>query len=83
MGHIPFTMGVLEDPLPHNSKPVSYEYDDITDSEDHMAKLKNIALLHQYIEGVKYQVFSTTLVGVAQQWFKQLQPCSSLFRRTI
>lgn len=68
----PFTIDVLEDPLPSHFKPVSYEYNGTTDLEDHVSKFENVALLHQYIEGVKCRVFSTTLVGTVQQWFKKL-----------
>lgn len=72
----PLTAGVLEDHLPNHFKHVNYEYNGTTDSKDHVSKFKNVALLHQYTEGVKCRVFSTTLVGAAQQWFKQLQPGS-------
>lgn len=68
----PFTPEVLEDPLSNHFKPVSYEYDGTSDPEDHVAKFENVALLHQYTKGVKCRVFSTTLVGATQEWFKQL-----------
>lgn len=51
-GSSPFTIGVLEDPLPPHFKPMNYEYNGFTDPDDHVAKFKNMALLHQYTEGV-------------------------------
>lgn len=48
----PFTVGVLEDPLPNHFKPVSYEYSGTTNLEDRVSKFENVALLYQYTEGV-------------------------------
>lgn len=71
-----FTTGMLEDPLPSQIKSVSYEYNDTTDPEDHASKCENIAFLYEYTEEGNCRVFSTMLVGAAQQWFKHLQPGS-------
>lgn len=62
----PFTKEILDNPLPSHFKPVNYEYHDASDPEDHIAKFENVALLHQYSEGVKCRVFSTTRVGATQ-----------------
>lgn len=62
----------MNDPLPPHFKPVSYEYDGTTNPKEHVAKFENVAMLHQYSEGVECRVFATMLVGPTQHWFKQL-----------
>lgn len=58
--------------MPSHFKLIIYEYDGTMDSDDHVSKYENVALLNQYFEGVKCRIFLTTLVGAAQQWYKQL-----------
>ncbi|XP_057803311.1 uncharacterized protein LOC131018613 [Salvia miltiorrhiza] len=38
--------------------------------------LKTMITLHQYTEGIKCRIFSITLTGIAQQWFRALEPDS-------
>ncbi|XP_057779771.1 uncharacterized protein LOC130998366 [Salvia miltiorrhiza] len=42
----------------------------------HMARFETMVMLHQYSEGIKCRIFSTTLIGLAQQWFRTLDPGS-------
>lgn len=52
------------------------EYMGSSDSEYHLGRFENVALLHQHLDGVKCRVFLNTLVGLAQHWFNQLSPNS-------
>ncbi|XP_057803377.1 uncharacterized protein LOC131018681 [Salvia miltiorrhiza] len=46
------------------------------DPKVHMAKFETVITLHQYTKGIKCKIFSTTLTGIAQQWFRALEPDS-------
>ncbi|KAL0445135.1 UNVERIFIED_CONTAM: hypothetical protein Slati_2236200 [Sesamum latifolium] len=52
--------------------PTITEYDGTTDTVEHLARFKNVALLHRYTDGIKCRVFVTTFARAAQQWFNQL-----------
>ncbi|XP_042380319.1 uncharacterized protein LOC121972744 [Zingiber officinale] len=59
--------------LPKGYRPPTIgEYDGSKDLEDHLRKFRNAALLHQYSDAVKCQVFLNTLSGSAQKWFDGL-----------
>ncbi|XP_073044289.1 uncharacterized protein [Primulina eburnea] len=73
----PFSLAILEEGLPPNFRQSNVgEYDGHTDPEEHLGRFENIALLHQYSDGVKCRVFLGTLVRSAQQWFNSLPPNS-------
>ncbi|XP_042401067.1 uncharacterized protein LOC121991109 [Zingiber officinale] len=73
-----FSEGIINDPLPkHYTSLTIEEYYGATDPDDHLAKFDNVPTLHQNTDGVKFQVFLTTLSGSAQRWFKRL-PNSSI-----
>ncbi|XP_042415147.1 uncharacterized protein LOC122004305 [Zingiber officinale] len=57
---------------PDLGAPSIGEYDGSKDPEDHLRKFKNAALLHQYSDAVKCQVFLNTLSGSALKWFDGL-----------
>ncbi|XP_057775220.1 uncharacterized protein LOC130994203 [Salvia miltiorrhiza] len=52
------------------------DYDGSEYPEVHMARFETLVMLHQYSEGIKCRIFSTTLTGLAQQWFRTLDPGS-------
>ncbi|XP_057770862.1 uncharacterized protein LOC130990653 [Salvia miltiorrhiza] len=52
------------------------EYDGSDDPEVHVAQFETMITLHQYTEGIKCRIFSTTLTGMAKQWFRALGPDS-------
>ncbi|XP_073137841.1 uncharacterized protein [Henckelia pumila] len=73
----PFARAILDEELPPNFKqPTLGEYDGSSDSEEHLGRFENAALLHRYLDAIKCWVFLTTLVRSAQQWFNLLQPGS-------
>ncbi|XP_042386607.1 uncharacterized protein LOC121978312 [Zingiber officinale] len=66
---VPFSTRVLCEKLPEGYWPPAIgEYDGSQDSEDHLRKFRNIALLHQYSDAIKCRVFLNTLSGSAQKW---------------
>lgn len=66
-----FSDRIIQEKLPHNFRPLQVDdYNGIVDQEEHLGHFENFALLHQYSNGVKCQIFLTTLVRSAQQWFK-------------
>ncbi|KAG8387940.1 hypothetical protein BUALT_Bualt02G0073500 [Buddleja alternifolia] len=68
-----FSSRILADELSNNFRaPNVSEYDGSSDPTEHLWKLDNCALLHQYSDAVKCRVFLTTLTRAAQQWFNQL-----------
>ncbi|XP_042373408.1 uncharacterized protein LOC121967085 [Zingiber officinale] len=70
---VSFSLRVLEEKLPKGYKPPAIgEYDGSKDPEDHLRKFRNAALLHQYSDVVKCQVFLNTLSGSTQKWFDGL-----------
>ncbi|XP_074573353.1 uncharacterized protein LOC141829726 [Curcuma longa] len=46
------------------------------DSEDHIGRFENAALLHQYMDNIKCRVFLATLAGSPMRWFNRLPPSS-------
>ncbi|KAL8489211.1 hypothetical protein ACS0TY_025204 [Phlomoides rotata] len=47
----PFLKEILSDPLPNNFKALAYKYDGTSDPHDHLLRLKNGTMLHQYTDG--------------------------------
>ncbi|XP_074588097.1 uncharacterized protein LOC141843999 [Curcuma longa] len=73
----PFSKEILEQELPRRfQQPQIGDYSGSTDLDDHMCRFEHMALLHQYADGVKCQIFLNTLVGPAQRWFQHLPPLS-------
>ncbi|XP_057789602.1 uncharacterized protein LOC131006462 [Salvia miltiorrhiza] len=52
------------------------DYTGKEDHEAHMARFESLMTLHQYNEGIRCRLFSTTLSGLAQKWFYKLDPGS-------
>ncbi|XP_042400920.1 uncharacterized protein LOC121990942 [Zingiber officinale] len=70
---VPFSARILNERLPKGYRAPSIgEYDGSKDPEEHLRKLKNAALLHQYSDAVKCRVFLNTLVGSTLKWFDGL-----------
>ncbi|KAL0295096.1 UNVERIFIED_CONTAM: hypothetical protein Sradi_6853100 [Sesamum radiatum] len=70
---VPFTETIMADELPLNCRtPAIAEYNGTTDPMEHLSRFEKVALLHRYIDGIKFRVFVTTFAGTAQQWFNQL-----------
>ncbi|XP_073304618.1 uncharacterized protein [Primulina huaijiensis] len=73
----PFSEAIVREPLPSNFKSAKIrDYDGNADSEEHLARFKNMAMLHYYPDRIKCKVFLTTLVDSAQRWFEGLAPQS-------
>ncbi|KAL0402469.1 UNVERIFIED_CONTAM: hypothetical protein Slati_4276800 [Sesamum latifolium] len=72
---IPFTEEVIVDELPVNCRTSAIvEYDGTIDSQEHLSRFENAALLHRYTDDIKCRVFVTTFACATQQWFNQLLP---------
>ncbi|XP_042465655.1 uncharacterized protein LOC122048116 [Zingiber officinale] len=70
---VPFSLRVLEEKLLTEYKPPAIgEYDGSKDPEDHLRKVWNAVLLHQYNNAIKCRVFVNTLSDLAQKWFDGL-----------
>ncbi|XP_073138608.1 uncharacterized protein [Henckelia pumila] len=68
---------VINEPFPGHYKSTKVrEYDGRTDPEEHLARLKNVVMLHCYEDMIKCKSFMTTLVDSAQRWFEKLEPQS-------
>ncbi|KAL0461287.1 UNVERIFIED_CONTAM: hypothetical protein Slati_0016300 [Sesamum latifolium] len=52
--------------------PAIAEYDGTSDPMEHLSRFENVAVLHQYTDGITCRVFVTTFARAAQQWFNQL-----------
>ncbi|KAL0281872.1 UNVERIFIED_CONTAM: hypothetical protein Sangu_2984200 [Sesamum angustifolium] len=53
--------------LPVNCRtPAIAEYGGTTNLQEHLSYFENAALLHQYTDGIKCQVFVTTFTRAAQ-----------------
>ncbi|XP_075503967.1 uncharacterized protein LOC142541295 [Primulina tabacum] len=73
----PFADIIVREPLPGNFKSAKVkDYDGNADSEEHLARFENMAMLHCYTDRIKCKVFLTTLVDSAQRWFEGLAPQS-------
>ncbi|XP_073121861.1 uncharacterized protein [Henckelia pumila] len=73
---------IVNESLPQNLKMMRVtDYYGSTDAEEHLGRFENAAMLHCYTDMIKFQVFLTTLVKSAQQWFNQLEPDSSKVKR--
>lgn len=66
-----FGANILSEELPGHFLPVTFEYAGKLDLGDH------VCMLHQFSDGIKCQVFVTTLTCPARQWFALLQ-CNSI-----
>ncbi|XP_042386956.1 BAG-associated GRAM protein 1-like [Zingiber officinale] len=76
----PFSQRVLDGPLLKHYQNLNIgDYSGTTDSEDHLLKFENAALLQQFTDGVKCRMFLTTFGGAAQRLFKRL-PDNSIRR---
>lgn len=65
---------ILEEELSrHFWPPHIREYMETTNPEDHLCRLENVFLLHQYSDSIKCQIFLTTLAGPSQYWFSRLK----------
>lgn len=69
---MPFTTEVMVDDLPPSFRPITFEYNGVTDPWEHLSRFENTSFLHRLSDGVKCRVFPTTLTGPAQQWSGQL-----------
>ncbi|XP_075518298.1 uncharacterized protein LOC142552407 [Primulina tabacum] len=75
----PFSDIIVREPLPGHLKSAKIkDYDGSSDPEEHLARLKNMAMLHCYGDQIKCKVFLTTLIDSAQRWFEGLAPQSIL-----
>ncbi|XP_048489887.1 uncharacterized protein LOC125491858 [Beta vulgaris subsp. vulgaris] len=54
----------------------SSKYDGISDPDDHVAAYEGHMFLYMQVDGIWCKVFPSTLIGIAQTWFKSLKPCS-------
>lgn len=70
----PFITNILNDKLPTNFCPVTFQYAWLTNPCDHICRFNNKAMLQQFTKGVKCLLFATTLTRPAQQWSIQLPP---------
>ncbi|XP_042442904.1 uncharacterized protein LOC122027957 [Zingiber officinale] len=69
----PFAQRILDDPLLKHYQNLNIgEHSGTTDPEDHLSKFESAALLQQFPDGVKCQMFLTTLGGATQRSFKRL-----------
>ncbi|XP_073033118.1 uncharacterized protein [Primulina eburnea] len=61
----PFLLAILKERLPPHFRQSNVgEYDRHTDTEEHLGRFENAALLHQYSDGVRCMVFLGTLVSI-------------------
>ena len=73
----PFTVGVLQFPLPTKFRMPQIEAFDIKkDPVDHLNTYKNQMELHGYQDPVRCRAFAITLKGSALAWFNRLLPAS-------
>lgn len=59
----------MRDELQASFRAVGFEYEGTIDHWDHICRFENMALLHQFTDGIKCRLFAITLTKVAQQWF--------------
>ncbi|XP_073121038.1 uncharacterized protein [Henckelia pumila] len=70
----PLSPEIIKEPLPVQFKSAKIKgYDGSGDPEEHMARFKNVAMLHCYNDQIKCKVFLTTLEDSAQRWFENLK----------
>ncbi|XP_021858453.2 uncharacterized protein [Spinacia oleracea] len=70
---LPFTPGILEEPLPMMKLPSHIKYDGSTDPDNHIAAYKGHMYLYTASLAVWCKCFLATLRDLAQTWFKNLK----------
>ena len=73
----PFTMAVLECPVPSKFwLPQLESFDKLKDPQDHLITFKMMLGLQQPPDKILYRSFPTTLKGAAREWFTKLSTTS-------
>ena len=73
----PFTMAVLECPVPSKFwLPQLESFDGLKDPQDHLNTFKTTLGLQQPLDEILCRSFPTTLKGAAREWFTKLRTSS-------
>ncbi|WVY94050.1 hypothetical protein V8G54_033138 [Vigna mungo] len=86
---LPFTMTIMQTPMPENSPPVLEKYDGSGDPDNHLRIFSNAMVLYTNSDPVICRAFSLSLKDETLEWYNTLPPNSvdcfatveTLFRR--